>query len=234
MARSLAPTSSIWWASPRARVALKDDWPALFSSTQSRANLPCWMSANTRFISALVSRGDDARAGDIFAILRGVGDGVVHVGDAAFIDQVDDQLHFVQAFEIGHFRGITGFDQGFEAAADQLDQAAAQHDLLAEQVGFAFFLEVGLDDAGAAAADGGGIGQAQVMGVAAGILMDGDQDGTPPPLRYSPRTVWPGPLGATISTSRSGRGSISLKCTLKPWANSSAAPCFMLFFRSSL
>src|SRR5579883_562047 len=29
--------------------------------------------------------GDDARAGDIFAIFRGVGDGIVHIGDAAFI-----------------------------------------------------------------------------------------------------------------------------------------------------
>src|SRR6202041_3095243 len=38
MARSLAPTSSIWWESPSARVALKEAWPALFSSTQSRAN----------------------------------------------------------------------------------------------------------------------------------------------------------------------------------------------------
>ena len=54
--------------------------------------------------------GDDARAGDIFAIFRRVGDLVVHVGDAAFIDQINDQLHFVQAFEIGHFRCIPGFD----------------------------------------------------------------------------------------------------------------------------
>ena len=98
------------------------------SPAPSRARIcPVWMSSSTRFISALVSARDDARAGDVFAIFGGVGDRIIHVGDAAFIDQVDDQLHFVQAFEIGHLRRIAGFDQGFEAGADQLDQAAAQH-----------------------------------------------------------------------------------------------------------
>ena len=86
-----------------------------------------------------------------------------HVGDAALVDQVHDQLHLVQALEIGHLGGVAGLDQGLVAALDQLDQAAAEHDLLAEQVGLALFLEGGLDDAGAAAADGGGVGQAEVM-----------------------------------------------------------------------
>ena len=40
--------------------------------------------------------------------------------------------------------------------------------------------------------------------------------------------MWPGPLGAIIITSRSARGSIRLKCMLRPCANISAAPSFML------
>ncbi len=83
----------------------------------------------------------------------------------------------MQAFEIGHLGGIARLDQGFKAATDQLDQTAAQDDLLAEQIGFAFFLEVGLDDAGAAAADGRRVRQAQVMGIARGILVHRDQAG---------------------------------------------------------
>src|SRR6516165_5496198 len=55
MSRSLAPTSSIGCAASLARVALNEVWLTLFSSIQSRANLPPWMSARTRFISALVS-----------------------------------------------------------------------------------------------------------------------------------------------------------------------------------
>src|SRR3954467_8026613 len=55
MSRSLAPTSSIGCAASLARVALNEVWLTLFSSIQSRANLPDWMSLSTRFISFLVS-----------------------------------------------------------------------------------------------------------------------------------------------------------------------------------
>ena len=43
------------------------------------------------------------------------------------------------------------------------------------------------------------------------------RQGTPPPFRYSERTVWPGPFGATMKTSRSGRASIRRKWMLRPW-----------------
>src|SRR6476620_4144750 len=55
MSRSFAPTSSIGCCASLARVALNEVWLTLFSSIQSRANLPDWMSLRTRFISALVS-----------------------------------------------------------------------------------------------------------------------------------------------------------------------------------
>src|SRR5258707_14749044 len=55
MSRSLTPTSSIGWAASLALVALNEVWLTLFSSIQSRANFPDWMSASTRFISFLVS-----------------------------------------------------------------------------------------------------------------------------------------------------------------------------------
>src|SRR5690606_25154692 len=55
MARSFSPTSSIGWAAALARVALKEVWLTLFSSIQLRVKMPDWMSARTRFISALVS-----------------------------------------------------------------------------------------------------------------------------------------------------------------------------------
>jgi hypothetical protein len=79
---------------------------------------------------------------------------------------VDDQLHFMQAFEIGHLWRVTRFHQGFVTRLDQFDEAAAKHDLLAEQVRLTFLLEGGLDDAGATAAVGRGIGEREIMGVA--------------------------------------------------------------------
>ena len=66
-----------------------------------------------------------------------------------------------QAFKIGDFRLVAGFDQRFKTGADERGDAAAEHDLLAEEVRFRFFFEGRLDDAGARTADGFGISQRQ-------------------------------------------------------------------------
>src|SRR5215831_13337893 len=116
-----------------------------------------------------------ARTGDVFAVFGGVGDRVVHVGDAALVDEVDDQLYFMDALEIRHLGRIAGLDQRLVAGFHQLDQAAAQHRLLTEQVGLACLLEGGLDNAGAAAADRGRIGQAEIVGVAGHVPVDRNQ-----------------------------------------------------------
>src|SRR5690606_18106869 len=122
-------------------------------------------------------RRDDPRAGDVLAVLRGVGDRVVHVGDAALVDEVDDQLHLVQALEIGHLRGVTGLDQRLETHADEFDQAAAEDRLFAEEVGLALLLEGSLDDAGEAAAATGAIRLGDLEGGAGGVIGDRDEAG---------------------------------------------------------
>ena len=83
----------------------------------------------------------------------------------------------MQALEVGHFRCVTGFDQGFEAGLHQRRGAAAQHRLLAEQIGFGLLAEGGFDDAGASAAVGGSVGQRNSLGAAGGVLKDRDQAG---------------------------------------------------------
>ncbi len=120
---------------------------------------------------------DDLGARHVLAEFGVVRDRVVHVGDAAFIDQVHDELELVQAFEIGHLGRVAGFDQRLVTHLDQFDRAAAQHGLLAEQVGLGLFLEVGLDDAGLAAAVGHGVAQGQVTGLAGLVLVHGHQVG---------------------------------------------------------
>src|SRR4051812_10252587 len=84
---------------------------------------------------------DDARPGDVLAVLGGVRDRVVHVGDAALVDEVDDQLHLVQALEIRHLGRVAGLDERLVAGLDEFDEAAAEHGLLAEEVGLALLLE---------------------------------------------------------------------------------------------
>ena len=59
----------------------------------------------------------------------------------------------MQAFKIGDLRLVTRFDQRLESRLDQLAYAAAQHGLFAEQIGFGFLGEGGLDNAGAGGAD---------------------------------------------------------------------------------
>ena len=81
--------------------------------------------------------------------MRGLGDELEHAGDAAFVEQVDDQLQLVQYFVVGDLRLVTGFHQHFKTGLNQGRCATAQHCLFAEQIGFGFFLEGGLDDIGA-------------------------------------------------------------------------------------
>jgi len=118
---------------------------------------------------------DDFGAGHVLAILRIVGDGVVHVGNAAFVDQIHDQLHFVEAFEVGHFGSVARFHQGFETGLDQFHGTAAEHGLFAEQVSFRFFLEGSFDHAALGATVGSSVGQGQIPGLLGGVLVDGDQ-----------------------------------------------------------
>ena len=110
--------------------------------------------------------GDDPRTRLDVSVFGGVRDRIAHVGDAAFIEQVDDQLGFVEAFEIGHFGGVSGLDQRFEPGLDEVGDPAAQNRLLAEQIGFALFLEIGFDDPRATATDRTGIGQRELLGEA--------------------------------------------------------------------
>jgi hypothetical protein len=118
--------------------------------------------------------GDDARAGDVVAVLSGVGNAPALLGDAALPHEVNDELELVQYLEVGDLRLVAGFGQGFEAVLDQLGHAAAEDGLLAEEVGFGLFGEGGLDDAGAGAADGLGVGLGEVPGGAGSVLLDGD------------------------------------------------------------
>ena len=121
--------------------------------------------------------GDDPRAGDVLAVLGGVGDGVVHGRDAALVDQVDDELHLVDALEVGVLRLVTGLHQHLEAAAHQVDDAAAEDGLLAEEVGLGLVVHRGLHDARTGAADARDVGQGDVLALAGGVLLHGDQAG---------------------------------------------------------
>src|SRR5262245_46031522 len=93
--------------------------------------------------------GDDARPAREVAVLRRVADRVVHVLEPALVQQVHDQLQLVQALEVRDLGLVPGVHERLEPGLDQRRRPAAEHRLLAEQVGLGLLGERGLDDAGA-------------------------------------------------------------------------------------
>ena len=120
---------------------------------------------------------DDPGAAGQVAIFGGVADRKAHIVEPALLDQVHNHLEFVQALEIGHFRGIAALHQGLKGGLNQGGYAAAEDGLLPEKVGFGFILESSFQNAGLGAADALGIGQAHGLGVAGSILMHRQQAG---------------------------------------------------------
>src|SRR5699024_64489 len=74
--------------------------------------------------------GDHAGAGDVVAVLGGVGDRPALLGDAALVHEVDDELELVEHLEVGDLRLVAGVGEGLEAGLDEVAHAAAQHGLL--------------------------------------------------------------------------------------------------------
>jgi len=142
------------------------------------------------------------------------------------MQEVDDELQLVHAFVVGDLGLITRLDQSLEAAHHKLGRAAAQHRLLAEEVGLGFFRKSRIEHAAARAANAMGIGEARARARPLASCDTASKQGTPRPCWYWRRTKSPGPLGAINTTSRSLRGRICLKWMLKPWAKSSVAPFF--------
>ena len=191
----LADLTSIGWFRSRRLMAWNVGWLALFSRIHSLANWPVWISCEDLLHLLLGLVGDDPRAAGVVAELGRVRDAVPHVVQAALVEQVDDQLQFVHAFEVGHFRLVAGFDQRFERGLDQGADAAAQDDLLAEQVGFGLLGEGGFDDAAAGAADAFGVGQRQLPGRFRRTGRSGDQAGHAAPFFVFAADQMPRPLG---------------------------------------
>ena len=120
---------------------------------------------------------DDAGTADIVAPLGRIRNAVPHVGEAAAIDEVDDELELVEDFEVSALGLVAGFDQGFKAALNEGAHAAAEDGLLAEEIGLGLFFEGGFENSGAGAADALEVAEIESVGVAGGILMNGDEAG---------------------------------------------------------
>src|SRR5713101_410447 len=91
------------------------------------------------------------------AILSCVRDRVAHPVQAALVNEIDNQLHFMNALKVRDLRLITGLDQRFKTFLHQRGQSAAEHGLLTEQIALGFFFKCGLQNSGPSRADAVGI-----------------------------------------------------------------------------
>ena len=118
---------------------------------------------------------DDARAAREIAVFGRLTDGIAHVRQAAFVDEIHDQLQFVHALEEGQFGLVAGLDQRLETRLDQRRDAAAQDHLLAEQVRLGLFADGRFQDAAARPADALGVRQRRLFCLARCVLLDRQQ-----------------------------------------------------------
>src|SRR5690348_7862518 len=102
---------------------------------------------------------DHARAAREVTVLGRVGNVLVHLGEAAFVQQVDDELQLMEDFVIRDLGLVAGFHQRLESLEDEVGGTAAQHRLFAEQIRLGLFGECGLQHATARAADAVAVGQ---------------------------------------------------------------------------
>src|SRR5437763_3341992 len=121
----------------------------------------------------------DAGTSGVVAVLGGVRDREVHARDAVLVHEVHDQLQLVQALEVRRLRLVAGAHEGLEAGLDEFDDAAAQHYLLAEQIGLRLLLESRLEHACPGGADGVSVGEGGLLGLARRVLGHGDERGHP-------------------------------------------------------
>src|ERR1700674_476544 len=103
--------------------------------------------------------GDDARSGGIIALLGRIADGATHVAETAAVNQVNDELELVKAFEVGDLWLVASFRERLEACFYQFAHAAAEYSLFAKEVGFGLFGKSGFQNAGARAAESLGVSE---------------------------------------------------------------------------
>ena len=115
------------------------------------------------------------RANHIPAVLSRIGDRIPHTAESGLIDQIDDELHLMDALKICISRVIPCFHKGLESCLHQSSNAAAQDSLLTEQIGFRLGLEGRLKKTSSCSADCKAIGKRQVLCLSGIILLDSDQ-----------------------------------------------------------
>ena len=130
----------------------------------------------------------------------------------------------MQRLEVRALGLVAGLDEGLVAVADQLDETAAQHDLLAEQIGLGLFLERRVEHARARAADALGVRERGLLGLARRVVVHRDEARHAAALVVGAAHEVTGTLRRDHPHVDTGGRAIWPKWMLKPCANASELP----------
>src|SRR6266498_5258706 len=83
----------------------------------------------------------------------GVRNQFAHSGKSCFVDKIDNKLELVQAFEVRELGRIAGANQRVEAGTNERARAAAEHGLLAKQIGLSLLAKSRFEYTGTRAAN---------------------------------------------------------------------------------
>jgi len=88
------------------------------------------------------------------------------------VDEINDELEFVEAFEVGKLRRIAGANERIETGANERACSSTKDCLLTKKVGLRLLTKSCLDYAGARATNSLCLGQGGLLRVPAGILIN--------------------------------------------------------------
>ena len=101
---------------------------------------------------------DDAGSAGEATVLGGRADRIIHTGDPALVNEVDEQFEFIHCFKVGGLGREAVFQKDLESLLQEFGDSATKQNLLGEQVGFGFLGERRIVDTGAGAATADGFG----------------------------------------------------------------------------
>src|SRR3954463_5329843 len=76
----------------------------------------------------------DFRPDTDIAPLGSFGNRKAHAADSGFVYQINDELKFMQTFEVRHLWLVAGFDQSFISRGDERADTTAKDGLFSEQI----------------------------------------------------------------------------------------------------
>ena len=110
------------------------------------------------------------------------------------MNEIDDELQFVEALKVRQLRWIAGAHERFESSPNELARSTAEHGLFAKEIRFRLLFESCLDHARARATNAFRPSQCRLFRETGEVLMNRDQAGSATASNKFPAHHWSQPF----------------------------------------